>query len=145
METRIDIKKLALATVAVFAALSIFEYILHTFVLASTYAHPDIRRFWLWQEMDFSVLKWLCLGYFLFAGLFTFLYARGYQAKPALGQGARYGFYVGLLIHLPSLFIQHGLMMLPIVLIVAWSVAGLVECVLLGIVTSYIYRLPATA
>lgn len=144
MGSKIDSKKFALAVLAVFVVVSIIEYILHTFILGSIYARPEYQVGLFWPTGDYSATKWLYLGYLLFAGLFTFVYTRGYEAKPALSQGLRYGVYIGLLLYVPSMFIQHGLLLVPKIVILSWGVAGFVECIVSGILVARIHRPPAT-
>ena len=141
MESKIEWKKFALATLAVFVIVAILEFLLHRVVLASTYTTLQYyRNAALWSEGDTGALKWLYLGYLLFACLFVFLYTRGYEARPAFGQGLRYGVYVGLLLYVPTVFIQQGLLKMPVIVSVSWSLAGIVECVISGIVASSIYK-----
>jgi len=141
MEFRVNLKSFAVATLAVFVAFSILEYLLHKVILAGTYTSlAYYRSVALWGEGDVGALKWLYLGYLLFACVFVFVYTRGYESKPALGQGLRYGMYVGLLLHVPTVFIQQGLLRMPLIVSVSWGLAGIVECIVSGIIAAAIYK-----
>ena len=36
------------------------------------------------------------------AGLFTFIFTKGYEGKPGIGEGIRYGLWIGLLLYVPT-------------------------------------------
>jgi hypothetical protein len=81
------------------------------------------------------------VGYLVFSPFFVLIYAKGYEkGKPGLGQGFRFGVYLGAMLSL-----LHGLgwyVILPISLALSlyWSVAVLVEFIAAGVAAGLVYH-----
>jgi hypothetical protein len=136
-----NIKKWLVASIVVFVALAIMEYLLHGVILASAYmAKPE---YWL-PEATMKARIWaLYLGYLVYSGVFTLIYSKGYEGKSWFGEGFRYGLYIGFLTAIPRFFIEYAVMPYPANLTVSWLIAGLVVSVILGVIVGALYRTPA--
>lgn len=133
-------KKWLLGSLAVFVALAVMEQVVHTVILKTEY--DKTIQLWRQPEAQASLQAWRWLGYGLFALLFGFVYIHGYERKGAIGQGMRYGLYIGLLVFLPYGLIRYSYWPHPANLMLAWIVFGVIESVLCGLVFGLIYRLP---
>lgn len=132
-------KKYWIAGLAVAAVIGVADFVLHTIVLKDLYS----ETMFLWRtEEEIRGMSWLMwAGYLAFSLVFVLIYGIGFEAgKPALSQGLRYGFWVGLLLSVPMATACYAVMPIPVMMSVWWFVGGMVECVLAGIVASAIYR-----
>jgi len=140
MSSKLNIKQWVIASIAVFVGMSILEFILHVVILSSWYAAEAQHSWWRSEEEMSSLRGWMYLGYAFYALLFTLIYSKGYEGKPGLGEGLRYGFWVGLLVHLPKMFVLHAVYPYPGKILVTWMVGGLAESIILGAIVAMIYK-----
>jgi len=86
-------RKFALALVVVFVVYSAMGFLVHEHLLKQDYQGiasilRPVEQFNIWLVM---------LSNLLFALAFSFIYAKGIEQKPWLGQGVRFGFAVAML------------------------------------------------
>ncbi|MBI4410994.1 MAG: hypothetical protein HY541_00725 [Deltaproteobacteria bacterium] len=75
------------------------------------------------------------VGYIVYSILFLFIFNQGFEkGKGALGQGIRYGFFLGLLYWGAALLLAYPFFPWPDNLYIAWFVGGMVEFVILGLI-----------
>jgi len=134
------IKKWLLGSLAVFVALAVMEHFVHALILKTAYEQTS--QLWRRPERQQMMLEWRLLGYAFFALLFGWIYTHGHQRRGAIGQGLRYGLYIGLLVFLPSNLMLYTLLPLPASLVFAWLAFGVIESLLCGLIFSLLYRDP---
>src|SRR6266478_3071578 len=116
-----DSKRMILAVVVVFVTLVVAGFLIHVTWLGSTYQAlrdggfsfraPDALRHRLW-------LIWL--SDLLYAILFVWVYVRGREHTPWLGQGFRYGVLMTLFTIVPSTLTDYVTYNLPHMLVAKW-------------------------
>ena len=130
-------KRFALCAVAGFIYIFIFEFIFHGNILKSTYELTPT----LWRPMaDMGELFiWMLATQFLVSAVSAFIFTRNYESSCMIGEGARFGFMVGLLI---AIINGSAYLYMPIslTLALAWFGGTLIQFVGLGIIFSLIYR-----
>ena len=134
-----DTKKWFIATVAVFAVMFGLEYVIHGVLLSDIYQQTAS----VWRpETEMQQHMWLMwFGYAIFAAVFVWIYTKGYEThKSPLGQGVRYGLLVGLLVATVQSFGWYAVLPIPAALAMWWFVAGLVECLAIGVTASLTYQ-----
>lgn len=132
-------KRWLLASVAVFVVIFILEFIIHGVLLQGLYQQTAP----VWRPMaDMQRLMWiLWVGYLVLAPLFVFIYTKGYEkGKPGLGQGFRFGLYVGAMLSVLHGFGWYAILPIPLALSIYWSVAIIVEFVAMGIAAGLVYH-----
>jgi hypothetical protein len=132
-------KRWLLASVAVFVVMFVVEFIIHGVLLQGLYQQTAS----LWRPMaDMQRLMWIMwVGYLVFALFFTFIYTKGYEkGKPGLGQGFRFGLYVGAMLSVLHGFGWYAILPIPLALSFYWFVAVLVESIAMGIAAGLVYR-----
>ena len=132
-------KRWLLASVAVFATLFVLEFIIHGVLLQGVYQQPAS----LWRPLtDMQRLMWIMwVGYVIFALFFVFIYTKGYEkGKPGLGQGFRFGLYVGAMLSVLHGFGWYAILPVPLALSFSWFVAIFVESIAMGIAAGLVYR-----
>lgn len=125
-------RRYILACLAVLVFIFAFDCLLHQVLLKHFYMEqPDLWR----TEPE---MTWLILYQILFAFLFGFIFTKGFENR-GITEGARYGWWIGLLLA-PLNLMWYAVLPLPPMLIVGWCVGGLVEWTIAGMILAAIYR-----
>ena len=137
-----DLKKLALAVLVGYLVLFGLGYVIHTIWLGPTYASlPDT-----WRLMDQMQRKmWIMwVGNLLFAVMFAYVYTRGMENKPWMGQGIRYGILMTLLVAIPTTLSEYVVYRIPYTLAIKWIAAGALQCIVLGVIVAFFCKKEGT-
>ncbi len=111
-------------------------YVIHGNLLSPDYAKLPMMR-----AVGDIKFPWIVLGHLCFAIGAVWIYAKGVEAKPWLGQGLRFGLALWLVVSVASFFISYGVFRdETISLMTKQSVYELVNKLVLGLVTAAIYR-----
>lgn len=140
MGSKLNVKQWAIASIAVFVGMSILEYIQHGLIMSLWYM--ETPRYWRPEEDMRNLMGWMYLGYAFYAVLFTLIYTKGYEGKPGVGEGIRYGLWMGLFVQLPRMFIMHAIYPYAAKILVGWLIYGVIESVILGAIVAMIYKKP---
>lgn len=130
--------KSALAAVVTFTAL---EYVLHHWILSSSYQQPQYAT--LWNSMDAMSARrwWMFASFAVFGVAFAKIYTYGYEAnKSAIWQGVRYGWWIGLITAVTHSMMEYMVYPIDWSLAWSWAVAGVIECVIAGVVVAWWYK-----
>jgi hypothetical protein len=133
------IKKYASAIAAVFLLLLVLEYLIHSVGLMGIYQ----KTAHLWRkEADIKALGWLMwVSYAVVSGILVSIFARGYeQGKAGVGQGIRFGVWMGILMNVPMSLNCYVVMPIPLSLPIGWILTGMIEFVALGAVIGLIWE-----
>jgi hypothetical protein len=134
-----DTKKFLIASAVLFVVISALEFVINGVLLSGMYKQLSA----LWRpEAEMQQMMFLFwAGYAASALLFTFIYTKGYEkTKGTLTQGLRYGFYIGLLLCLPSNLMWYAVLPIPAALALSWFAAGMVEALIAGAIVGLIYK-----
>ncbi len=82
----------------------------------------------------------MILAHVLLAGAFTWIYARGVEAKPWLGQGVRFGVAVAFLTTIPTYLIYYVVQPMPAAVVAKQIVFDSLLMVILGVIAGWLYR-----
>lgn len=128
-------KRALIAMVAVFAAWTVLDFIIHNLLLMDAYASTAH----LWrprEEMKFSLIH---LATAISAVVFVYVYAR-FFAEKNLGTGLRYGFFIGLAWGVGMGYGTYAVMPLPYALALGWFLGTLVEFIAAGLLVGLIVK-----
>ncbi len=87
-----------------------------------------------------QMMHLMILAHVLMAGAFTWIYARGVENKPWLGQGLRFGLAVAFLAVIPIYIIYYVVQPTPGALAVKQIVFDTIMTLILGAVVAFLYR-----
>ena len=87
-----------------------------------------------------SLMGLMLLAHLILAGAFVWIYARGVENKPWLGQGLRFGFAVACLGVIPTYLIYYVVQPTPGAVAVKQIVLDTIVTVVLGAVVAWLYR-----
>jgi len=134
-----NVKRWLFASLAVLFVIAALDMVINSVLLTGLY--QQTASVWRTPE-EMQRMMWLfLLGYLIFAPFFTLIYAKGHEpAKSGLGQGLRYGLYMGVLLSaLPNL-VWYTVLPIPGVLAFYWFLGGMVESIAAGVAAGLIYR-----
>jgi len=132
-------KRWLLASVAVLVVMMVMEFLIHGVLLAGLYQKTAS----VWRsQAEMQRLMWIFwVGYLVFAPFFVLIYAKGYEkGKTGLGQGFRFGLYLGGMLSVAHSYGWYVILPIPLVLACYWFTAILVEFIVAGIVAGLVYR-----
>lgn len=127
------------ASFAAFVVMAVIEFVVNGVLLADLYKQTAS----LWRpEAEMKQMMWLFwIAYLVFAPVFTLIYIKGYEKKKdGIGQGLRFGFFIGLLTAIPMNLIWYSVLPIPASLAVQWGIAGMVEMMAMGMAVGLIYK-----
>ncbi|MSO76845.1 MAG: hypothetical protein EXQ87_08020 [Alphaproteobacteria bacterium] len=131
-------KRFLIAWAAVFALWMAGSYVVHGVLLYSDYARvPNLYRPPAEAQSYFPLML---LAHMIMAGAFVWIYARGSEAKPWLGQGLRFGLTVALLTVVPTYTIYYVVQPLPGLHVIKQIVFDGILLIMLGAVVAFLYR-----
>ena len=132
-------KKLIIAVIAVFILLEVTNYLINGVILASTYAQESVSKaFRPMAEMETMMWR-VWIADLVWSFFFVFIFTKGYQNK-GLMEGARYGVYIALFMNFMAAVAQNVFYPVPFSLSLQWFIYGFIQCIILGVVTAFIYK-----
>ena len=132
-------KRWLLASVAVFGVILVLEFLIHGVLLQGIYQQTAS----VWRsQAEMQRLMWIFwVGYLVFAPFFALIYAKGYEkGKPGLGQGFRFGLYMGAMLSVVHSYGWYVILPIPLVLACYWFAAIFVESIAAGIAAGLVYH-----
>ncbi|MFA5832959.1 MAG: hypothetical protein WDA22_05705 [Bacteroidota bacterium] len=127
-------KKILIGTVAVFIAMSAFDFIVHGILLSEAYKataslwRPDMQsKMWI-----YSVIS-LVSAFF-----FSFIFSKGFEGK-GIAEGARYGLYIGIWMSIGMAYGTYAMIAIPYAMAMQWFIYGVIGYVIYGIILALIF------
>lgn len=131
-------KTFLLAWLLVFVAWMIGSFVVHGMLLQSDYAAlASLFR----SPAEAQAYFPLMIGAHIFmAGAFTWIYGRGAESRPWLGQGLRFGLLVALLTVVPTYTIYFVVQPMPGMLAIKQMIFDGILLLILGAIAAWCYR-----
>lgn len=127
-------KKIIIGFVAVFIAMSAFDYVVHSIVLDESYkATANIWR------PDMESKMWIfSLVSLISAFFFSYIFSKGYERR-GIEEGARYGLFIGIWMSTGMAYGTYGMIPIPYTMALQWWLYGVMGYVLYGIILALIF------
>ena len=134
-------KRFLLAWLVLFIAWFLGSFVVHGVLLHDDYsALPNLFR----KEADAQHLfPLMILAHVFLSGAFVWIYARGVEARPWLGQGLRFGAAVVFLTTVPLYLIYFVVQPMPGATVAKQIVFDGILVLILGAIAAFMYRKPA--
>jgi hypothetical protein len=133
-------KKFFIAWIVMFVVYMAGGFVVHGTLLHDDYGQlPNLFRPEV-ETMQMRFFSLMIIAHVLMAGAFTWIYARGVESKPWLGQGLRFGFAVAMLCVVPIYMIYYVVQPLPESLVIKQIVFDTAMTLILGAVVAFLYR-----
>lgn len=130
-----NIKRFILAAIAVFVTFQALDFIIHGWILSSTYA--TLMHLW---RPDMMSLMWIMyLSSFFMSFMFVYIFTKGYENRGIM-EGLRFGVVIGLFMNVIGMFSQYAMYPIPFSLTIQWLLYGMAEFIIAGIVAAAVYR-----
>lgn len=140
-----DRKKLIGAIVAAFVILFVAGFLVDDVWLGTTYREMRDAGFsFRPEEAIRHRFRLICVSDALYSIFFVWVYAKGREEKPWVGQGIRYGVLMTLFTVVPSTINDYVAYNLPHTLVLHWMIGGLIALSLMGLGASAILRKSST-
>ena len=131
-------KRLLIAWAVVFLAWMAGSFVVHGLLLGGDYTQlanlfrqpPEAQKYF----------PLMILAHAIMSGAFVWIYARGAEPKPWLGQGVRYGIGVALLTAVPWYLIYYVVQPMPPATVAKQIVFDAALIVALGVIAAFVYR-----
>lgn len=131
-------KKFLIAWLVMFIAYMAGGFVVHGVLLHEDYLGlPNLFRS---EEESAPFFYLMIIAHVLMAGAFTWIYARGVENRPWLGQGLRFGLAVALLCVVPIYMIYYVVQPTPGDLAVKQIVFDTITTLALGAIVAFLYR-----
>ena len=131
-------KRFIVSVVAIFFASMILGMVVHGMLLGPDYAR--LTALFRGEQDQQQHFPWMVLAHVIMAIGFTWVYRAGRDARPWLGQGARFGLAIAMLSVIPGYLIYYAVQPMPGDLVVKQVVFDTISMVLLGIVAAAVNR-----
>ena len=134
-------KRFLLAWLVIFIAWFLGSFVVHGVLLHDDYmAAKSLFRPEAEAQKFFPLM---ILAHIFLAGAFVWIYARGVEAKPWLGQGIRFAIAVIFLTTLPLYLIYYVVQPMPGATVVKQIIFDGILILILGAIVAFMYRRPA--
>jgi hypothetical protein len=130
--------KFFLACLVVFILSMLGGMVIHGMILKPDY--DQLKGLFRAEEDAQAHLPFIFLHHILFAAAFVWIYTRGIQARPWLGQGVRFGIAVALLYVVPMFLIYYAIQPMPGMLVFKQICLDTLLSVILGMAVAWFYR-----
>lgn len=135
-------KRMLITAVAVFATGFLFAFLVHGLLLKNDYAALGPALLRPEAEMKMGIMS---LGYAIWALGVAWLYTKGVEARPWVGQGLRFGIALAAIWIVPAYLGNYATMPFPLELILKGLAGDTVNALACGLVAAAINRAPARA
>ena len=137
MNTKLNVKQWAIASLAVFVVMTLLALLLGKVMSPQpveggtlSLAQPDPMMS---RALVFSAR-------IILSGLFALIFTKGYEGKPGLGEGLRYGLWIGLLLVAPQYLIDLQYSSVPAAAQTMSMFVRLVQFIICGAVVAQLYK-----
>ena len=131
-------QRFVVAWIAVFIAWMAGSFVVHGMLLSADYMSvPNLFRPEAESQQLFPLML---LAHAILAGAFVWIYARGVEDTPWMGQGLRFGLAVAFLTVVPTYIIYHVVQPMPGSIAVKQIIFDGVLLLLMGILVAYLHR-----
>ena len=127
-------KRFWLSFIVLFVVSMLLDFLIHGWHLHAAYqALPNLYR----SDADSQhYFGWMLVAHALIAYAFVWIYLRGREDKPWLGQGLRFGFLIAVLSLIPTFLIYYVVQPMPAALVAQQILLGTLACLIEGIVVA---------
>ena len=130
--------KFVVSVVAMFVLSMAFGFVIHGVILHGDYEKlPNLMRS---EAAAQHLFGFMLLAHLLIAAGFSWIYIKGKEARPWLGQGLRYGVAVAVMMTIPMYLIYYVVMPYPSDVVAQQIAYDTMAIIVMGIVLAWINR-----
>ena len=131
-------KKAVISVVVIFIMSYLMGFVVHGVLLKGDYMAlgPLFRP----DDEQMAYMLWMTLAHVFIAIAFVWVYLKGREDAPFLGQGVRYGLAISMLMVIPIYLIYYSVQPMPGMVVAKQIVFDGIGTVLMGIVVAWLNR-----
>ena len=131
-------KRFAIAWLVVFIVWMAGSFVVHGVLLHDDY--NALQAMFRSEQDSMPLFPFMLLAHVLLSGALVWIYSRGVEATPWLGQGLRFGVAVAFLTVIPTYIIYYVVQPMPGMTVVKQIVFDTLVTLVLGAVVAFMYR-----
>ncbi|MDX1516890.1 MAG: hypothetical protein R3288_08630 [Woeseiaceae bacterium] len=131
-------KKFVIAWVVLFVVWMAGSFLVHGLWLGETY--KSMTALYRPEADQQATFPFMLLAHVMLAGGFIWIYRRGREHKPWLGQGIRFGIIIALFAAIPTYLIYYAVQPLGAGLVVRQIVGDTLLLLVLGALVAFLYK-----
>ena len=131
-------RKFVIAWIVLFVVWLVGSFVVHGILLHADYM--QLSSLFRAEAEAGKFFPWMIVAHILLAGSFVWIYQRGRENKPWLGQGVRFGIAVALLTIVPTYIIYYVVQPMPSATVVKQIVFDGCLIVILGVVAAFMLK-----
>ena len=132
-----NIQRLILAIVVAFIFIFATDFLIHAVWLGPDY--KATAQLWRPEAEMNARFPWMLIAQLLAAITFVLIWAMGLAARGTIGLACAYGFLIGLAVQVTTI-VTYVVSPFPADLALKWFCSGLVQSLVLGMVTFLVYK-----
>lgn len=126
-------KKFWVGFIVVAIGLMLTNIVIHYVILGDTYRSAAMANM---VRPESEQKTWIhIVSAIITAFFFTLVYVKGYEGK-GIGEGIRFGLYVGIMMAMPMAYDTYAAMPIPYSLALQWFCYGVIQYIILGILVA---------
>jgi hypothetical protein len=135
-------KKILTGCVVVFVIMEVLDFVVHSLILAGAYQATAS----VWRPNDVMMQKmWVMYVSNLVVAFFiSLIFSKGFEGKGLL-EGARYGFYIGVLLSMGMAWGTYVMIPIPWRLSIQWFMYGMIEYIICGMALAWVFGMKSKA
>lgn len=137
-----NITRLILAIVAVFIGIFVMDFVIHGILLQADYA--STKDHWRPESEMQAYFPFLMLGQLVAAATFVLVWAMGFAGKVGWKGAVIFGLLMALFGQAGTI-IGYAVQPMSGILAIKWIASAVVEGIAMGLLVSFIYKVPRTA
>lgn len=131
-------RKFLISWAAVFVVWMAGSFVIHGLLLHADYA--ALLALFRTEADSQRLFPLMLLAHVIMSGAFVWVYSRGAEPRPWVGQGVRFGIAIALLVTVPTYLIYYVVQPMPGAVVVKQVVFDGILDIVLGLVAAYLYR-----
>lgn len=135
-------KKFWIAFVVVYIVLVLTNWVIYDALLGPMFTSEPMASMMRPAEEGKMWIHFMTAAFVAF--FFTLIYSKGYEGK-GIGEGVRYGLYVGMLMAVTMAYDSYAAYKMPYPLAMQWFLYGLIQYIILGVVVAAVLGPKTTA
>jgi hypothetical protein len=132
-------RKLIIAWIVIFVAWFLGSFVVHGVLLSADYTRLGGTLFRTPADSQ-HYFPLMILAHVMLSSAFAWIYARGVEPKPWLGQGVRFGIAVAFLTTIPTYLVYFVVQPMPAETVVKQILFDSALMVILGVIVGWLYR-----
>jgi hypothetical protein len=137
MGSKLNVKYWLYSSVVVFAVLSVLAFLVRRIIVFPPYAEVapaggEMQSVWVLR-------MWTFIARAIFSLVFALIFTKGLEGKAGVGEGVRYGLWVGVLVFVPPFFLNLSATEISVWNNLVHCLVGVIQAIICGVAVNMVY------